>query len=51
MGQVVKDLPDDMAKCTDISGDLAKITAWGDVFWHPLDLVTTLYENLWTNWS
>ena len=51
IGQIIKELPDDLDQCKDIQGDVDKIEAWAAVFTNPVELVTKLTKNLLANWS
>merc|ERR1719345_169819 len=51
MGQIIKELPTDLAACQGLDADMQKIKAWGAIFSEPTVLLPTLAENLLYNWS
>ena len=51
LGQIVKELPQDLDDCKAIDDDIAKIEAWGQIFLNPVALVQTLTKNLLANWK
>ena len=51
MGQVVKELPNDLADCKNMQGDVEKLKNWAQIFVHPKTLLPTLVENLMANWQ
>ena len=50
-GQIIKELPADLATCKNIEADIAKLTAWAAKFAKPVELVTILAKNLLAHWS
>ena len=51
MGQIIKELPNDLSGCKDVAADVEKIEAWGAIFSEPVKLIPTLAENLIHNWG
>ena len=51
MGQIVKELPADLADCQGMTDDIAKIENWAKIFAHPTTLIETITKNLLANWS
>ena len=51
VGQIIKELPEDLQTCQDIDSDIAKIEAWAKIFTDPTKLVITLTKNLLSNWK
>jgi len=49
IGQIIKELPKDLADCKDIQGDITKIETWGKQFANPATLIQTLFENITAN--
>merc|ERR1711907_738753 len=51
IGQIVKELPDDLDECKDIDDDVKKVEAWAAIFKNPVKLTETLTKNLLANWK
>ena len=51
IGQIIKELPQDLDNCKDIDGDLKKIEAWAAIFTNPVELTKQLTKNLLANWK
>ena len=51
VGEIVKEVPADLADCEGMSDDLAKLEAWAAIFTNPAKLVSTLTKNLLANWK
>ena len=51
IGEIIKELPQDLQDCGDIQDDVAKIEQWAAQFANPITLVTKLTTNLLKNWS
>ena len=51
VGEIVKEVPSDLADCEGMSDDLAKLEAWAAIFTNPAKLVSTLTKNLLANWK
>ena len=51
IGQITKELPQDLDECKAIDDDVAKIEAWAAIFANPTKLVATLSKNLLANWK
>ena len=51
VGEIVKEVPADLADCEGMDADLAKIEAWAAIFTNPAKLVSTLTKNLLANWK
>ena len=47
IGDIILKLPDDLANCENMNDDIKSIEAWAEIFKHPVDLVHTLFYNLW----
>ena len=50
IGQIVQQLPGDLADCKNIQGDVDKIEAWAKIFTEPSKLLPILSENILKNW-
>ena len=50
-GQIIKELPADLATCKGMEADLAKLAAWAAKFAKPIELVAILAKNLLLHWS
>ena len=46
IGQIVKELPTDLADCKNLTADIQKIEAWATIFSDPKKLLPTLAENV-----
>jgi hypothetical protein len=51
VGEIVKEVPADLADCEGMDADLAKLEAWAAIFTNPAKLVSTLTKNLLANWK
>ena len=49
VGQIIKEVPEDLAECKDIQDDVTKLEAWADLFKHPTQLVQTIFQNVVSN--
>merc|ERR1712046_438265 len=51
VGQIIKEVPVDLADCKDIQGDLTKIENWGKQLANPVTLAESLTKNIIANWG
>ena len=51
IGQIIKEIPTDLAGCKDISADVTKIENWGKQFANPVTLAETLTKNIIAHWG
>ena len=51
IGQIIKEVPQDLDECKDIDSDVKKVEAWAAVFANPVTLTKQLTKNLLANWK
>ena len=51
IGQILKELPADLAHCKEIEADVAKILKWAQKFTNPTELVVIVSKNLLLHWK
>ena len=51
IGQIIKELPEDLDDCKDIDDDVKKIETWAAIFTNPVELTKQLTKNLLANWK
>ena len=50
VGEIIQELPTDLADCKNIQDDVQKIEAWAKIFVEPAKLLPVLSENILKNW-
>ena len=51
IGQIVKELPTDLAQCKNIQADVEKIIVWAQKFTNPTELAVIVAKNLLKHWK
>ena len=51
IGQIIKELPGDLAECKEIESDVEKLLVWAAKFKNPVTLVVVLSKNLLLHWK
>ena len=51
IGEIIKELPEDLAECKEIDKDLIEIAKWAAKFKNPVTLAVTIAKNLLFHWK
>ena len=46
IGGIIQNLPNDLADCKDMQGDVSRIEKWGEIFAHPSQLISTITQQV-----